>query len=472
MPNAAIYLRLSRETESSTSITRQREACHAFAASRGWDIVLECEDVDVSASKRRLDRPGLTTIREAMERGDIEIVLFWRTDRLARSIIDFSTLMAEADAHGVALVSATEPLDLTSPMGRAMAQIVAIFAEMEARAISDRTKSSHRHLLHVGRATGGKLPHWLDRIPNPDGPGYVETLNPERAAIVREALTRLTAGESANAIAADFRARDVPRTYKNTPWRNSAILRWAHSDALTGQRFSYGQTVRDATGQPVPRPALLTVEEHNALLAALEARTPYTKRQPVKTLLAQMLGCEECGGILVSRGRVYACNYSVRLDPCPGVAITRERLDDHITNIFLERVGGHPVVTYSAPSNTAQARAEYASINAALADLERDRYERGAFTGDEGARRFNELHARLSTRALAVLDQIQAAPTSAPKATGKTYGQEFLEADLAGRRQLLANEITTIWVKKGRSVTKKPPEDRVNVIWRAKKVTK
>lgn len=75
-------------------------------------------DVDVSASKRRLNRPGLNRVRQMLRDGEADALLVWRLDRLARSVIDFGTLLDE----GVQVISATEPLDTTSAMGRAMAE--------------------------------------------------------------------------------------------------------------------------------------------------------------------------------------------------------------------------------------------------------------------------------------------------------------------------------------------------------------
>lgn len=128
------YARLSEAREASTSISRQREIIAQTAAARGWDLVDIIEDHDASASKLRLNRPGLTEVRRAIKEGRAEAVLVWRLDRLAHSVTDFGLLLDE----GIGVVSCTEPLDTTSSMGRAMAEILQVFAAMEARTISAR----------------------------------------------------------------------------------------------------------------------------------------------------------------------------------------------------------------------------------------------------------------------------------------------------------------------------------------------
>src|SRR4051794_36125210 len=128
---AVAYLRISRDTDDSTSIARQRQITKQYAKGRDWTIVETVEEVDVSASKRRLDRPGLTRVRELVAAGDAEAVLVWRLDRLARSVVDMGTLLDE----GLQVVSCTEPLDTTTPMGRAMVEILQVFAALESSTI-------------------------------------------------------------------------------------------------------------------------------------------------------------------------------------------------------------------------------------------------------------------------------------------------------------------------------------------------
>ncbi|MER6097761.1 recombinase family protein [Streptomyces sp. NPDC001728] len=116
---AAIYVRLSRETEESTSPERQRAACEALCQARGWKVISVEEDIDVSGYSRGLDRPGLQRILSHL--AEFDAIVFFKIDRLARSTVDFAEIMKVTQAESVALASASEPLDLTSSMGRAMA---------------------------------------------------------------------------------------------------------------------------------------------------------------------------------------------------------------------------------------------------------------------------------------------------------------------------------------------------------------
>ncbi|MFD4787774.1 recombinase family protein [Streptomyces sp. NPDC058459] len=82
---AAIYVRLSRETDETTSPERQRAACEALCEARGWEVVAAEEDIDVSGFSRGLDRPGLQRILTRL--AELDVIVFFKIDRLARSTV-------------------------------------------------------------------------------------------------------------------------------------------------------------------------------------------------------------------------------------------------------------------------------------------------------------------------------------------------------------------------------------------------
>src|SRR5205807_416566 len=108
-------------------------------------VVGVAEDLDVSASKTTpFERPKL---RLWLDRpADYEVIVFWRVDRLVRRVTHLARMIEWGDEHHIDLVSATEPqFDLTTPIGRAVAFMVGVFAEMEADAISARTTQAAEH---------------------------------------------------------------------------------------------------------------------------------------------------------------------------------------------------------------------------------------------------------------------------------------------------------------------------------------
>src|SRR5690606_23082190 len=128
-------------------------------------------------------RPGFRALVSQWHAGDV--LVFWKIDRLARSLVGFVDLMRDAEAAGVVLVSVHDPLDLATPQGRMAAQMLAVFGEFERGVIRDRIMSMRRHLQRHGRWTGGRPPYGLKPEPHPDG-GKVLVRDPEAAKIVRQ----------------------------------------------------------------------------------------------------------------------------------------------------------------------------------------------------------------------------------------------------------------------------------------------
>jgi DNA invertase Pin-like site-specific DNA recombinase len=90
-------------------------------------------------------------IMEAARRREIDVVLVWRLDRWARSVTDLLAKLQELEHLGVGFVSLTEALDLTTPAGRAMAGLLAIFSEFEREVLRERTRAGLAHAREKGK---------------------------------------------------------------------------------------------------------------------------------------------------------------------------------------------------------------------------------------------------------------------------------------------------------------------------------
>jgi putative DNA-invertase from lambdoid prophage Rac len=118
---AGVYARVS--THDQQTLGLQSEAMAAYIENRGWVATRRVEDVG-SGSK---ERPGRESLLVAARRREIDVIVVWRLDRWGRSVADLMTTLREMTELGVGFVSLTEALDLTSPAGRAMAGMLAIF---------------------------------------------------------------------------------------------------------------------------------------------------------------------------------------------------------------------------------------------------------------------------------------------------------------------------------------------------------
>ena len=124
----ALYLRVSTDEQTTSN---QRLALMEVGDRRGWNIVKVYEDAGISGAKGRDKRPGFNaTMKDALRR-HFDVLAVWSIDRLGRSTATVATALAELDAAGVAIYSDREGMDATTPHGRAMLQMAAVFAELE-----------------------------------------------------------------------------------------------------------------------------------------------------------------------------------------------------------------------------------------------------------------------------------------------------------------------------------------------------
>jgi DNA invertase Pin-like site-specific DNA recombinase len=91
---------------------------------------------------------------DAARRREIDVVLVWRLDRWGRSVADLVATLQELSHLGVGFVSLTEALDLTTPIGRAMAGLLAVFAEFEREILRERVRAGLAHARQNGKRLG------------------------------------------------------------------------------------------------------------------------------------------------------------------------------------------------------------------------------------------------------------------------------------------------------------------------------
>jgi DNA invertase Pin-like site-specific DNA recombinase len=149
MFRVGLYARVS--TNDQQTLAMQNRAMREYAARRGWTIALQVREVNSGAAARREARERLL---EAARRREIDLVLVWRLDRWGRSVTDLLATLQELEHLGVGFVSLTEALDLTTPAGRAMAGLLAIFAEFEREILRERTRAGLAHARENGKRLG------------------------------------------------------------------------------------------------------------------------------------------------------------------------------------------------------------------------------------------------------------------------------------------------------------------------------
>jgi DNA invertase Pin-like site-specific DNA recombinase len=493
---AGIYARLSFTTEESVSIARQLAACRQYAAARGMEVVLEAVDDGVSATRRAPeDRPGWQQILAAAD--DLDAVIIWKVDRLARRVIDFLGADKTLQAHGVGIVAVEDPIDMTTAQGRAFATMLAVFGELEAAGISARLTAARNHMIAIGRTTGGRKPWPYETVPAANGVGVEWRPIPERADAIRWAAEEMIAGRtSLRAICREWEKRGLlpaeldkaradverlveakadplkiavaeARAEKSAHWPRTTVARILRNPVLAGATINHGEVVRNADGtmRISPERVILDVSTFLQLQAALEERSvvrdPIIERVP--TILGDLPICGSCGRRMfqnrTSRPKPY---YLCSNDQCgKHAAVSLSIIEPVAERVFLARFGDWRVPERREKPPPPVDPEEVAIVSEALEDvslaLDAPDLE------DEEGMRLLRVRRELRVR-LAELRDRSATPVKQRlvpyRESEETYAERWATADVAGKAKLLASVWDAIEIAPGVRGKREQPEER------------
>jgi putative DNA-invertase from lambdoid prophage Rac len=145
---AGLYARVSSADQQ--TLPMQIAAMKEYAERRGWEVSISVQDIGSGAK----ERPKHQELLKMAKRGKIEVVLVWRLDRWGRSLHDVVTSLQELIHAGVAFVSVSESIDLTTPTGKAMAGMIALFAEFERAILRERVLAGMAAARKKGKIFG------------------------------------------------------------------------------------------------------------------------------------------------------------------------------------------------------------------------------------------------------------------------------------------------------------------------------
>jgi DNA invertase Pin-like site-specific DNA recombinase len=148
--HVAIYARVSTGTQ---TVQNQLRELREIADRHSWIVTAEFTDKGISGAKGREQRPGLDQMLKAVARREIDLVAAWSVDRLGRSLQDLLGFLGELHAKGVDLYLHQQGLDTSTPAGKALFQMMGVFAEFERAMIRERVRAG----LERAKAQGKKL---------------------------------------------------------------------------------------------------------------------------------------------------------------------------------------------------------------------------------------------------------------------------------------------------------------------------
>jgi len=145
---AALYARVS--THDQQTLDLQIKDMISYVEHRGWNIAIQLKDISSGAK----EIPKRNDLMKAARKREIDVVIVWRLDRWGRSLSDLVVTLKELYELGVGFVSLNETLDLGTTSGRAMAGLLAVFAEFEGEILRERVKAGIAQARQKGGAHG------------------------------------------------------------------------------------------------------------------------------------------------------------------------------------------------------------------------------------------------------------------------------------------------------------------------------
>lgn len=425
--------RLSRSTEESTSIERQRELITAWAQAHQHTIVGWAEDIDISGSVDPFQTPQLGEWLN--NRADqFDVIACWKLDRITRSAIRLNTLIGWCLDHDKTLVSCTEGIDIGTPVGRLIANVIGFLAEGERDAIRERTTASHKKLRELGRWPGGKPSYGFQAVQTPDG--WKLDLNPETAFVMRQIVADVLDGSSVESIAARLTADGVKSPSGKGLWRSQTIRQLLRSKTLLGHVTHDGVTVRDSSGDPVLKgPPLITPEEFDRVQAALDERSFTKTRTDKASPLLGLVKCMRCNGNLHHRrqmvgGKPYSYYYC---RTCKGKQTRSEVLGALFEKTYLKQYGDKPLQEHVyIPASEHQT-----ALEDAVRALDELTALAGTLTSKTAKDRLQSQIEAIDER-ISRLEQLPTEPARWEwRNTDQTHAEAWTESDPDERRRLL-----------------------------------
>jgi DNA invertase Pin-like site-specific DNA recombinase len=385
---AAIYARISEDDLGlEKGVSRQLEDARHLAAQRGWDVVEEYQDNDISALNGAA-RQGYKSLMADAESGRFERIIAWQTSRLWRNRQERAQAITRLAQLRIGVASCRGPeLDLTTASGRMIAGIMGEFDSAESEIKAERVARASLQRAQEGRANGDVLYGWQRQyLTDALGRtvGFEDIEKPDEAAIVREIIDRLLARESARAIVQDLNAREVPvpSRRKGIIWNSTSLRAVVLRPANVGLRLYRGHVIG-----PAAWPAIVDQDKHDRVAALLSdpgRRQARDGRR--KHLLTFGIGqCGVCGGSLRpgSQKRVAGRHWFYT---CERFCTARDmvKVDDLVRAVVIERLSQPDARSlFDSDDSAAQAARESAEAIRARLDSAADAFANGDIDGEQ-----------------------------------------------------------------------------------------
>lgn len=436
------------------------EDCRKAAAARGWLVVQEFVDNDVSAYSGKT-RPQYERMLTAMREGRVDAVIVYHLDRLTRRPKELEEFVELCDRLGIRdLATVAGDVNIGTGDGLLVARIQAAVAASESSAKSRRLSRKFEQVAQSGRPHGGSNRPF----------GYREdkvTIEPREAKVIRECARRVIAGESLRSLAVWLDETGV-RTVNGEPWRTPTLKAMLTNPRLIGKRTHRGQVVADAVWKPI-----LTAQVQEQVVARFEQRRRSGRRAPRAYLLSGMLRCGKCTNTLYSsrreNSRRYVCLSGPDHGGCGRLTVVAAPVEELITGAVLHRLDSPELATALTGAGTDP---DSEQEQADLADDERQReelaelYAAKAISAAEWITARNPIEARIQRRRRRLAEQVDAGALADLAGTGSQLRDRWSGLNLDRQAAIVRSVVDHIVIAPGVSGARALDPARVQPVWR------
>lgn len=340
---AVLYARVSLDrTGDSESPDRQIAECRKFVKGQGWTVAGAFIDRNVSAFSG-VARPDYEACLDMLRRGEADVMVAWKLDRVQRDTEQFSQLTKLFAETGTHLVTVVDRIDTSESSQLVFADILAALAANESRNIAVRLGASITAAARRGEPrSGGSRPFGYEQYP-PKGSGSKETrtlrIVEEEAEIVRWLASEIIAGRSVNSLCVELNERGIKTTTGKT-WGPTTLIRYFRSHTVAGLREDKGEMFKGNWPTIVDAATLARVR-------ARLARNSKGKESTVVGLLSGIARCGRCDAPLTYARRIkgdklvanYTCSKSAKNpDRCNRLGIAVAPTDELVTGLLFDRL--------------------------------------------------------------------------------------------------------------------------------------
>jgi site-specific DNA recombinase len=325
----AVYARVSSEARADRgTIESQLDYLRRYTDLNNLDVVAEYPDEAVTGPTALANRPMGRRLLEDVRLKKFNCVVFYRVDRFARSLYELLDAERALGSLGVSLQSASEPFDTSTPMGRAIFQILGTQAELEKSTIAERTELGRRRIASDGRFPGGPVSFGYTVVDGRLVPSTrrADALGMTEAEVVQSLFERLADGSTLVAECTRLNRAGVAAA-RGGRWLPARLSRMLRESVYVGEYVYHTKAGPIA----VSVPALVDPALRDRAIAQLR-RNATNRPTGVLHLLRGKIRCALCGGAYVAQSRgksvlYYRCARQTGKRGCPGASLRADHLE-------------------------------------------------------------------------------------------------------------------------------------------------